>query len=197
MGGCIALTIRFTGTDTYRGSCWTNALPDGLWTAPFYIDIDTSRVHAKTWLTHRATDPDLEAMCDDWNMLAPLEYGLVLIDYVTSTLISAQGYSSPNSIFRPKDARPHTHDLFGNKIATWDALSLAQLLTESPRPGPPSMLHADIKMPFKNVLVTDEHDVTPEMQAWVEKTYGLSDAEKTAWGEWFTDHEYRMAQVEF
>jgi hypothetical protein len=101
MGGIIALTIRESSGKEWRGSCWTNVLPNGLFAAPFY-NKRTSQRHVKKWLSellaHRKSNPKLEELWGDWNMLAPVEYGVVVIDYKDNFLISAQGYNSPHSM---------------------------------------------------------------------------------------------------
>lgn len=103
MGGTVALTIRTSETECYRGSCWTNVLSEGLFAADFYRDLDTSRNYTKTWLAqllaYRAEDADLEDRWGGHNLLAPIGYGIVLVDYVTNTFISAQGYTNPGALF--------------------------------------------------------------------------------------------------
>lgn len=178
MGGSVALTIRFSPEKQYRGSCWTNVLPEGLWAAPFYIDLDTSRKHTEQWLEnlleHRRRDPELEEMWGGHDTLAPLGYGLVIIDYVTSTLISAQGYSSPDWMIRFDDP---------DKLEKWDALEKAGLLGESPSfwRRPPEA--RNIKMPFADVRCTDVDKIDTAMQQWCEENFGLSDAERAVWKE--------------
>ena len=48
MGGIIGLTTRFSDGSGYRGSCWTNTLPEGLFSAPFYFP-DQSEQHTREW----------------------------------------------------------------------------------------------------------------------------------------------------
>lgn len=188
MGGCIGLTVRFDKNRCYRGSCWTNVLPDGMWAAPFYVDLETSKRHVDQWLSellaNRATDPDLEEMWGAWNMLAPLQYGLIVVDYVSSTLISLQGYSSVDVIYYPTtDA-----GLFSEKEEKYAALEQAGLLiTPSRRPMPTGWKTADIKMPFARVVSADTDAIDADCQKWCEDNFGLSDDERKAWAEWFKD----------
>lgn len=202
MGGSIALTIRFSLEKTYRGSCWTNTLPDGLWTASFYVDLDTSRKHAEQWLDrlleNRRQDPALEELWGGHNMLAPLEYGLVVVDYVTSTIISTQGYSSPNWLINwashPKGGKTPTRDdlvalALEDQVDKWKALDAAKLLV---RPGPwPEEIResAYVKLPFAHEIIGDVNKIDATLQAWCETNFGLSDAERAEWAAWFTEHD--------
>lgn len=197
MGGSVALTIRFSSEQhgsppgllargEYRGSCHTNVLPDGLWDVPFYVDLDTSRKHAETWLDaileNRRANPEAEAMWGKHNMLAPIGYGIVIIDYVTSTLISAQGYSSP--------ARVGVYDR-----AKFAAIRRAGLVDQSRDArhmivGDTSRVRSyDIKMPFSTVRCGLENTINAEMQAWAEEHFGLSDAERDAWQKYIVEIE--------
>lgn len=186
MGGIIALTVRWAPGDEYRGSCWTNILPEGLWDTPFYIDLDTSKRHTKTWVQsvveNRRLKPGLEEMWGGHNMLAPLGYGLVVVDYVTSTLIAANGYSHPDHMMRWK------HD--ADKIAKWDALSAAGLLVQ---PGPWGVRedppNAYIKSPFQTNTNCDTNEINGAMMRWADDNFGLSDAEKAAWATWFKERD--------
>lgn len=187
MGGIIGLTIRFSKEHEYRGSCWTNVLPEGLWAAPFYIDLDTSRAHTKAWLErllkNRADNPEINDLWGGHDMLAPVEYGLVVVDYVTSTLMSAQGYSSPNWMAR------FDHD--PDKVEKWEALERAGLLGDpmpwsDKFPQPPSRW---IKLPFANVVCGDVDKVDATLQQWCEDALGLSDRERTAWAEYIGGRE--------
>lgn len=184
MGGTIGLTIRVAPGKEYRGSCWTNVLPTGLWAAPFY-DPDKSAEHAWSWvqqlLAHRATEPVLEQLWGDHNMLAPIQYGIVVIDYVTSTLISAQGYSSPDWMTR----WPHDEDC----CEKWDALEKAGLLGDCVPFFSDALQHPTryIKMPFKHVLVKDVDGITPTLMKAIDEEMGLSDAERAAWEEFIKE----------
>lgn len=97
MGGIVGLTVRFSDHLEYRGSCWTNALPNGLFNKDFYIK-DRSEQHTRGWLMKvlggRALEKDLEELWGNHHMLAPVEYGLVIVDYRTGTVVSCQGYTS-------------------------------------------------------------------------------------------------------
>lgn len=172
MGGSIALSIRFTDDDMYRGSCHTNVLPEGLWAPEFYIDLDTSRAHSKKWLDQilaaRRDDPEIEAMWGGWNKLAPLSYGIVIVDYVTSTLVSAQGYSSPDWII--KDHKPEK----------WAALEKAGLLGETWDTRYPRE-NRRITLPFKDVRISDVDGVTEDMLMWAHNTFVITAHERIEW----------------
>jgi hypothetical protein len=121
MGGVIGVTIRYSDSSEWRGSCWTNVLPVGLFGADFY-DEATSEEHVKSWQTnlvkHRKADKsgDLEKLWGGHHMLAPLEYGIIVIDFRTKQVISAQGYSAvqfrlPSDIMDPEYAYQFRKDL--------------------------------------------------------------------------------------
>jgi len=102
MGGFIALAVRYSDGQEYRGSCWTNVLPDGLFGHGFYLE-DESEAHTRKWLDNilkeRREDRELEEMWGGWNKLAPDGYGIVLVDYKTGTVISANGYTNPLTVY--------------------------------------------------------------------------------------------------
>lgn len=98
MGGVIAITIRYSDGEEWRSSCWTNILPDGLFTPAFFSkDPDRAERHVRRWqkrlVDHRAAEPVLEQMYGNWNKLAPLEYGQIVVDFKTKSVISGNGYS--------------------------------------------------------------------------------------------------------
>jgi hypothetical protein len=179
MGGSIALTVRFEKGREYRGSCHTNVLPEGMWAPAFYIDLDSSKRHVDAWLAmileNRRNDPDLESMWGGHDMLAPLCYGIVIVDYLTSTLISLQGYSSPNWIIG-------TH-----KPEKFAALEAAGLLTEFDRPIPKDWNAKSIKMPFAHINIADCDAIDATTQAWCDENFGLTDAERMEWARWFVE----------
>jgi hypothetical protein len=185
VGGIIGLTVRFEKGREYRGSCHTNVLPEGMWAPAFYIDLDSSKRHVDTWLQtildNRKKDPDLEEMWGGHDMLAPIEYGLVVVDYVTSTMISLQGYSGPDWIIK------------SHKEEKWAALEAAGLLTTDGRmrlDGMPAHWEArNIKMPFANLVIADVDEITDKTQTWCEENFGLTDAERAEWAAWFKARE--------
>lgn len=189
MGGRVGLTVRFSAEDCYRGSCHTNVLPEGLAAAPFYVDLDASKAHVKAWLTmileHRRKDPEVEAMWGGHDRLAPTGYGLVLVDYVTSTLISAQGYTNLTSVYA-----------FGAvRNAKWRALSKAKLLYDrkvhglKPAGRDDRMFTWKVKLPFAHVISGDETTITPDTMAWCQDHIGLTAAEVAVWQAWWQGWE--------
>jgi len=99
MGGSIALTVRFSDGHEWRDATWTNVLPEGLWASEFYGP-KKSEKHVRQWLSqvddNRNRNPGIRSLWGDWNLLAPLEYGIVVIDYKTNEFASFNGYSSPD-----------------------------------------------------------------------------------------------------
>lgn len=186
MGGIVALTIRTSETECYRGSCWTNVLTEGLFAADFYRDLDTSRDHAKTWLAqllaHRTREPDLAKLWGSHNLLAPIEYGIVIVDYVTSTLVSAQSYTDVATVYTFKDDPPD------EKHAALDAAGLLTLVPAMKTPA--SMIFWRITLPFAHVQNGEQEAlVTPALLAWCETNFGLSEAERVAWDAWFAERD--------
>ncbi len=108
---------------------------------------------------------------------APLGYGIVIIDYVTSTLISAQGYAAPDKIDSVDKAR-------------WKAFEAAGLIL-NPQPMSASMpyMYGKIKLPFSDVRIGRESAITPEIQAWAEENIGLSVAERSTWLEYIRNRD--------
>lgn len=74
MGGTVALTIRFSDGEEYRGACWTNILPTGLFSADFFFK-EKSEAHTKAWLKnlldYRENNPEIKKIYGSWNKLAP------------------------------------------------------------------------------------------------------------------------------
>lgn len=189
MGGKVALTIRTSEVEQWRGSCHTNLLPYGLFAPEFYVDPDTSRRHVRSWLelllSNRRECPELERMWGLHGMCAPVDYGIVVIDYVSHSFVSAQGYSYPHLIclFEFEEAG-------SGKLDKWRALEAAGLLLNV-RKEPDlgfRLTEADIRMPFEHVQSAEEGLIDPAMVDWADRTLGLSDKERAAWGRWIDDH---------
>lgn len=98
MGGIVGLTFRWPDGTQWRGSCWTNVLPDGLFAPPFFVR-RASEGHARRWLANilknRDEAPEIGKLWGSSPLLAPVEYGLVVVDFKTKTVLSHQGYSNP------------------------------------------------------------------------------------------------------
>lgn len=101
MGGVIAITIRYSDGEEWRSSCWTNILPGGLFSPQFFNrDMSKAERHVRRWqavlVKRRAAEPVLEQMYGNWSKLAPVEYGQIVVDFKTRSVISGNGYSSVN-----------------------------------------------------------------------------------------------------
>lgn len=181
MGGKVALTVRASETEEYRGSCWTNLLPLGLFAPDFYVDLESSRRHAWAWvqelLEHRRLTPSLERMWGGHGMCAPVGYGIVLVDYVTSTLVSAQGYSFPNRAFVLRNEA-------GDDRGRWDRLGALGLLQDVARDAEFGWQSARISLPFSTARVSDVDSIDVDMVDMVRRTVGLSDEEGAVWTSW-------------
>lgn len=126
MGGIVALTIRFEEGREWRGSCWTNVLPHGLFVPEFFAsDADVSRRHVEKWIAaideHRAAEPEVAEVWGWHKLLAPVEYGLVVVDFVSRTLISHQGYTDPVNRFAYSESsareKPAAFQAVGARVA--------------------------------------------------------------------------------
>jgi hypothetical protein len=95
MGGIIAVTTRYTNGDEWRGSMWTNVLPGGLFAPPFFQP-KKAEPHVKQFvarlLENRRLNPDVESLWGGHHELSPVEYGVVVVDFQTKTVISHNGY---------------------------------------------------------------------------------------------------------
>lgn len=86
MGGSIAVTLREPNGTVHKKGVWTNPLPDIL------KDI---RVHRKdmNYLRKELLDWKTEGKYFHSDLLAPLEYGLIVIDLQTNHFIECNNYS--------------------------------------------------------------------------------------------------------
>lgn len=191
MGGRVALTVRASEAEQWRGSCWTNALPDGLFAAEFYVDLESSRRHAwdfvQRLLAARRDEPRIEELWGGHGMCAPTGYGIVVVDYVSSTLVSAQGYCAVDSIL--------SFDDYERAAARWKRLEGMGLLLPHPDPlfdpngpgVPAGWRIAGIRLPFEHRRVGHEGSIDQAMADWADRTLGLSDEERASWAAWLAE----------
>lgn len=192
MGGKVALTVRASETEQWRGSCWTNLLPVGLFDLEFYSDHEASRRHAWGWvqtlLGHRTEDPELEALWGSHGMCAPVDYGIVIVDYVSRSLVSAQSYTSPHRMTLFEFERRAG----GAKFSKWRALDAAGLLSNVTEVPDIRMTHADVRIPaFEYVHVGDEDIIDQAMADWAHATLTLSEEEAGVWRAWIDRRQAR------
>lgn len=178
MGGAIALTLRLSETEEFRGSCWTNILPRGLLSAPFYSpsqSLESSRAWLESLKSNREEDPALEEIWGYHRLCAPHDYGIIAVDYVTSSFLSLQGYTIPNrfiSLGEPEDEEK------------WRELESLGVLTDIGWDGaspPEGWRRASLALPFKDVIVGDLNSMTYDVVEWVDSRLGLSAEEAEAW----------------
>lgn len=83
MGGVVAVTVRFSEDEQYRMTWGTSGL--GLFRASGFVQQDAAHLAEcrKRW-----AKPELAGM------LAPDDYGLVVVDFVTKRIISFQNFTS-------------------------------------------------------------------------------------------------------
>lgn len=98
MGGVVALTLRMRDGTEHRMERWTNILPGYIRTIPFYEGDESVWEEAiEHWYTELAKGQKGETIITSWKMydhpyLVPSEYGILVIDYVTMTVVDAQDY---------------------------------------------------------------------------------------------------------
>lgn len=191
MGGLVAITLRFTtplstGQTEYRGSCWTNTLPDGLFNAAFY-DPATSEDHAKQWiealLTNRAEDPEVAEMWGSWGKLAPVGYGIIVVDYVSKTALSFQNYCSPT----------HIHCFDSHNRRKWRKLKKRGLLRKEKRirlrRGKMRVAKIDASGTFPTIQSAESNGITRKVYRDLAGLFQLTADEDAAWEKWFADRE--------
>lgn len=191
MGGDVALTIRFTPERQWRGVTTTNVL-GSLWDAPFYGTLEECQAHVEAWLKgileRRLENPALQEY-DKYVQCAPDDYGLVVIDFVSSTIMSAQGYTSLTRISRVCVGQPSRPvDTLDNQ-EKWDALSAMGAVLETIRYPEIDWEVSKLRLPFATVIDGYEDLISEETLKWADDTLGLSDAEKATWREYIKDHD--------
>lgn len=112
MGGSCAVTIREPNGAEHRMCRWTNTMPWGLANSKM-VSVEPDPAHLAAylhewermradWLKNKDTGGGFEYNMTEcyapYPFLAPMEYGLVLVDFKSFTIISKQGYTSLNRI---------------------------------------------------------------------------------------------------
>lgn len=122
MGGNVAVTLRRNGVE-HRMDRWTNPLPE-TWHDPDFLDGKDSAIEAylkpwidmaEDWKKNGPQGPFLHNMTSAYAPfpfgLQPSEYGAVVFDFDTHTLLSWQMYSKPGSmIWREYTGMANTDD---------------------------------------------------------------------------------------
>ena len=121
MGGNVAMTIRLSDEmrkegeqEIYKMDRWTNSFP---WYLNHRGLVESSREHfdeyMSQWIEMKddwdKNGPDgpfkhrMTSCYFPWDIMAPSEYGLIVVDYQTKTIISMQGYSHIGGLLRVND----------------------------------------------------------------------------------------------
>jgi hypothetical protein len=115
-------------------------------------------------------------------MCAPVDYGIVMVDYVSRSFVSAQGYSWPHQI-----SLFHFEEREGSdKLDKWRSLEAAGLL-ENVRSQLADQREADIRMPFEHTRCLTDQPIDSAMVEWADRTLGLSDEERALWNAWIEE----------
>ncbi len=108
MGGSIGVTIRKSNGEEIRRCRWTNALPSVFNNVRFLTQdesylkeyIERGEGMRNDWLKNKDSEKfefNMTPVYGPYDTLAPVEYGLVVIDYKTKHILSLQGYcNAPN-----------------------------------------------------------------------------------------------------
>ena len=109
LGGVIAVTIRLPDGTEYRMERWTNTTPSIVHDPKFLKgDVKSIADYIQHWLTESAKKNKGQTLISSWGMyknpyLAPSEYGILVIDYKTKTIVDCQGYVDITTVM---DAEP-------------------------------------------------------------------------------------------
>lgn len=111
MGGSVAVTIREPNGTEHRMCRWTNTLPWGINNVKMLAaepDPEHLADYLKEWQAMRADylknkdtgnfEYNMTDCYAPYPLLAPMGYGLVLVDFKTHTLITKQGYAGFNTL---------------------------------------------------------------------------------------------------
>lgn len=136
MGGSLAWTLRTKDGAEYRMNRWTNTLPT-LLHAPSFLDGTAHGIEdaLSSWLAMKA-DWDINQASGDFALamtpayapypfgLMPSEYGLVVTDFVTNTILSAQDYTSLGRLIAPRlRAGPTAQEAFPDRVDLLETLA--------------------------------------------------------------------------
>lgn len=110
MGGIIAVTVRALDSTEYRMARWTNGLSDYITNINLcnknqdHIDqyLNRWKEMETDWINNKDTGkfkfPMTSCYLPDSYLLAPIGYGLVVVDYVENFILHSQGYTRIGSI---------------------------------------------------------------------------------------------------
>jgi hypothetical protein len=182
VGGQVALTIRFSDGEEWRGSTHTAQLCEGIFGAAFYTR--DSETHARTWLTKLlARRGPAEADLAAHMFLAPVEYGLIVVDYLSSTVYSDQGYYRPTHAFRiPNCYQCEYHGGCCPTDARFDALQAAGLLYGGKRSE--SLEDAQIDTSTFATFLAEDGQIDRDAFDWIRSLFEISFEEATIWRAW-------------
>lgn len=177
MGGIVALTVRFSDGEEWRGACGTWRLPCSLFAAPFY-DPKTSEAHTRAWLHALDAEWGPSRPADSQHdLLAPFDYGIVIIDYAKKFLVNAQGYYDVDRTFVYGD---HSSPTFREYYEKWSALKRAGRLYHFEKSNDGEM--ARIKLPLSLAACWDGLNV--DLYKKIAARFVLSPAERATWRKW-------------
>lgn len=153
MGGCIGMTIRLSDGTEHRMTRWTNPIPDYINNIKFINkDIEHFDRYQEQWNNMRKDWLEHVLKCNKKNhikckfkyfmtpayapypYLAPIEYGLIVVDMMDNVIISCQGYTKIGQI----------HLISQNNFDEWE---VAQELMDE---GRILSIHKDFK-PIKSI----------------------------------------------
>jgi hypothetical protein len=117
MGGQLAVTIRLKDGTERRMERWTNIIPNLMQNVEFMEGNEqSSKAFIEQWDTEIAKKDHGKTIISTWGMykrpyLAPSEYGIILIDFKTMTIVSCQPYFGVDDVIM--NAKHETNSLLG------------------------------------------------------------------------------------
>lgn len=197
MGGQIGLTIREADGTEHRMERWTNILPPNVRTNEFYEGEYVWKEIVQHWYDEVAKGEDGETLITSWGMkdfsyLAPSEYGIVVIDYKTMTLVSCQSYMNFTSLMDFGPYWEHMDRHRGKVLREFNPplrSKMKGLLKRKPKRDPTKLIEIDqdawdmYVVPYSSNYMARARDKVKELG------FKLSEKEEELWDAWIADHK--------
>jgi hypothetical protein len=211
MGGAVKVAFRLHDGTVTADTRWTNAVPHKL-TDPMLVadDAEYLREYAYAESDYRSNGEDVT--------VSPTGYGLIVVDAITHTIYSGNGYCTPgehnaSTIMRNTRQDPEAFKLW-DQMMREGRLSVYRFLSggvREPYPGfaadspltvteeARSIYHFEERANEYTTVVISlapwtvrRFSMTPDLEmlnALVEGGFPLTDLDRLAWNHWFRDQE--------
>lgn len=196
MGGSIAITLITPEGQTYKMGRWTNSFPGFINNLKF-IQKDDIHIeeYLESWLEMKKdwneNGPDgpfehnMTPIYLPYEQMAPMGYGLVVIDMQRNKIYHCQGYSSLGSVFFTERMKKFNEE-------NYDAIQILKKhgrLSHCEKWGPGSDLYKVDLSPFVVHKYEESFAGFTEMMKDLRKEYFLSDEELKTWMSYIKDIE--------